>query len=102
MTTNISRASVGALAIILLLSCSSQFNKGVTNKRQLRSKTSPSLRIAKEYDKVAKKQERKARRYSKIKNQEKANDKRKAKQRKEGEQYLKRKRRKFKRGKKPK
>ena len=88
-------------SLLVLTACSSQFNKGVTNKRELRSKTSPSLKIAKEYDKISKKQERKAKRFSKIKDQEKANEKRKAKQRKEGEQYLKRKRRKFKRGKKP-
>ncbi len=86
---------------LVLAACSSQFNKGVTNKRELRSKTSPSLKIAKEYDKIAKKQERKAKRFSNIKDQEKANEKRKAKQRKEGQQYLKKKKRKLKRGKKP-
>ena len=74
-----------------LLGCSSQFNKGITNKKELRSKKPPSVKIAEEFDKGNKK---KAKVYSNPKKAAKARDRQAYKIKKRGDKYLKKKKRK--------
>ena len=83
------------VSFIFLLSCS-QFNKGVIEKRELRKgvKNPPSVQIAKEYDKQAKKYQTKT--YSNPKRAAKAREKAAKKHKKQGDRYLKRKKRKSK------
>ena len=78
--------------LLSALSCS-QFNKGVTNKGELRKKKPPSVRIAEEYDKDAKKQNKT---YSNPKRAAKAREKQAEKHKKKGDKYLKKKKRKSK------
>ena len=75
----------------LLFGCAGQFNKGITNKRELRSKKPPSVQIAEGYDKGNKK---KAKTYSNPKKASKARAKHNAKVKKRGDKYLKKKRKK--------
>lgn len=79
------------LIISLVISCSSQFNKGVIEKRELRKKKPPSVRIAEDYDRKANKG---AKTYSNPKKAAKAIDKQSENQKKAGDKYLKKKRRK--------
>ena len=83
------------MVVFLLFSCS-QFNKGVIEKRELRKgiKNPPSVQIAKEYDKQAKKNQPKQ--YKNPKRAAKARDKAAMKHKKKGDRYLKRKKRKTK------
>lgn len=79
------------LILLLFGSCASQFNKGITNKKTLRSKKPPSVRIQEEYDQAAKRANRGTR---KIHNKEgkaldKALRKRKEKKLKKDQRYLK-------------
>lgn len=80
------------LLIFTLLSCSSQFNKGITDKKELRKKKPPSVRIAEDYDKKGKKYEQKT--YKNPKRAAKARDKQGERHKKKGDKYLKKKRRK--------
>lgn len=75
----------------VLFGCGSQFNKGITNKRELRSKKPPSVKIAEGFDKGNKKNTKV---YSNPKKAAKARDKHAYKIKKRGDKYLKKKRRK--------
>ena len=77
--------------VSVLFGCSSQFNKGITNKRELRSKKPPSVKIAEGYDKGNGK---KAKVYSNPKKAAKARNKQSEKAKKRGDKYLKKKRKK--------
>ena len=73
------------IVVILLLSSCSQFNKGVIEKRELRKgiKNPPSVQIAKEYDKQAKKKQGKV--YKNPKRAAKAREKAAQKHKKKGD-----------------
>ena len=88
---NIKRACIYTLLIIVFSACSSQFNKGVTNKKELRSKKSPSVKIVEDYDKQNKKRNKT---YRNTKQAGKAREKQNAEAKKRGDKYLKKKRRK--------
>ena len=75
----------------ILVGCSSQFNKGITNKRELRAKKPPSVQIAEDFDKGNKK---KAKVYSNPKKAAKARDRQAYRIKKRGDKYLKKKKRK--------
>ena len=77
------------ILIIIFLSCGRAFNKGVTNKRTLRAKKTPSMKIAEEYDNKGKK---KSRKYKNPEKASKARDKETEKVRKRGDKHLKKKR----------
>ena len=78
------------LLILLTLGCS-QFNKGIVDKKELRSKKPPSVKIAEGYDKQNKK---KTKVYSNPKRAAKAREKHNEKVKKRGDKYLKKRRRK--------
>ena len=77
--------------VSVLFGCSSQFNKGITNKKELRSKKPPSVKIAEGYDKGHGK---KSKVYSNPKKAAKARNKHSEKVKKRGDKYLKKKRKK--------
>lgn len=79
------------LLVVVFSACSSQFNKGVTDKKELRSKKSPSVRIAEDYDKQNKKRNKS---YRNTKQAGKAREKQNAEAKKRGDKYLKKRRRK--------
>ena len=74
-----------------ILGCSSQFNKGITNKKELRSKKPPSVKIAEGFDKGSNK---KTKVYSNPKKAAKARDRQAERMKKRGDKYLKKKRKK--------
>ena len=78
------------LISLLLYSCS-QFNKGIVDKRELRSKKPPSVKIAEEYDRQNKK---KTKVYTNPKKAAKMRAKQAERVKKRGDKYLKKKRRK--------
>ena len=82
------------IAIVFLFFSCSQFNKGVIEKKELRKNKPPSVRIAEEYDKQAKKYQTKT--YKNPKRAAKAREKAAIKHKKQGDRYLKRKRKKSK------
>lgn len=71
------------------------YNKGVIAKKELRSKKSPSVKIAEEYDKKSKKYATKT--YKNPKRAERARAKQARKHKKKGERYIKRQQRRIKR-----
>ena len=76
------------LLIPLMLACGGQFKKGgIIDKKELRSKKPPSVKIAEGYDKKAKK----VKTYKNPKKAEKARLKEQEKIRKRGRKYLKKK-----------
>jgi len=82
------------LITILSLSCS-QFNKGVISKKELRKKKPPSVQIAEEYDRKAKKNN-KAKTYNNPEKADKARQKQTKKHKKKADKYVKRQQRKIK------
>jgi hypothetical protein len=86
------------LSVALLSSCGMGDN-GITNKKELRAKKPPSVRIREDYDRVAK---RASKGNKKLANKdgkalEKALDKQKYKKMKKDKRYIKKRRRKLKR-----
>ena len=89
-----SRKLIQLLMLVMLTSCGQFKQGGITNKRELRSKKAPSVKIAEEYDKKAKKNSTKT--YKNPKRQAKARDKQTLKHKKKADRYLKKKRKKVK------
>jgi hypothetical protein len=76
----------------MLFSCASQFNKGVIEKKKLRSKKPPSVQIAEEYDKRAGKN---TKTYKNPKKAARARERQAIKHKKMGDKYLKKKNKKL-------
>ena len=82
---------IGLLLIIFLASCGQFSQGGITNKRELRKKKAPSVQIAEDYDKKAKKQQGKT--YKNPKKAAKARDKMSKRHKRKGDKYLRKKKR---------
>ncbi|MEQ8323129.1 MAG: hypothetical protein RIE58_10435 [Vicingaceae bacterium] len=74
----------------LLMACS-QFNKGITDKKELRSKKPPSVKIAEGYDKQNK---RRSKVYTNPKKAAKMREKQSMKMKQRGDKYLKKRKKK--------
>lgn len=79
------------LLIPIMFSCSSQFSKGITNKRELKSKKPPSMQIAEGYDNKAK-----SKTYKNPEKAAKAREKDIRKMKKRGDKYIKKRQKKLK------
>ena len=79
---------------IICISCSSQFNKGVTNKNELRGRKPPSVKIKEEFDRNNKKAGRGNKKLMNKdgKSLDRALNKKKYKKLKKDKRYLKKKR----------
>lgn len=77
------------LVFPFLLGCASQFNKGIIAKKELRSKTPPSVKIAEGFDK----KQKKVKTYKNPKRAEKARLREIERIKKRGRKYLKKKNR---------